>query len=854
MARVRRFCLRRFLRQCVSTVALTGFGVLPLAFIGLAPRPAIAADWIYTQVGVLEVSVSVDDLARFAEDGTVSPAMEVIAAEFDEQQLAMLQTILSRRVDVDRPTELVQFTYSPMVESLLERLGRAFRTVEGRNGKAAIRNAIILAASDEDGFSLINILRKFPGEVVQVDLPTLIRFTTELAVQVDYRNAVIEAIAQEATRESTPDPTPLFSDTDEDDTPEPDWREPGEYTVEQDTVIVPVRAVRPTEIGFVSAYDFAVDLYWPAERDTPAPILLMTHGFGATRANYAYLAEHWASHGFVVVAPEHAGSDLTYRQVFLEGELNDILSPMEYLSRALDLTYTLDYLEELAEQNDAWAARLNLEQVGVFGNSLGGTTALAVAGATIDDDWLLAECTDNSASLNLAYVLQCPAKHLPPVNYDLTDPRIKAVIAAYPMTHFLYGPEGISTIGIPTLIYSGSNDIIAPAIPEQIHPFIWLNSSVNRGDTYLALVQGGTHFTTSDDAYIEGFPQFLRPPSTEIGRDYLNALSVTFFKRYLENDTDTAPLLSPDYAQTLSQEAMPLYLIESLTADDLAAAYGRTPPEPVVPSPAPPSPSPPFTSALDEIRETGTLRVGIRADAAPFGFLDGEGTWTGYCFDLVDELGQELERSLQLDTDLDIVRLPSNLENRFALVQNGTVHLECGPNTIRRDIDGVLFSYPFFYTGTQLLARSADAVIADPSRTLAGRAIGLLPNTTNAAFIEATYPFADPVYFEGMTGRTDAIAALTNGAIDAFASDGALILGELLRLNANPDDYVLLPGTPLTCDGYGLVLPEGDRLWQNTISTFLRSPKSRDIQSAWFSDILPDALTALEYCLSTAEP
>ncbi len=829
--------------RCLSAVALAGFSLFGCS---LFPRPAIAADWIFTQVGYLEVSVSVNDLAQFAEDGTVSPALDIVTTEFNDQQLEILRNILTQRIDFENPTELVQFTYSPMVEALLERLGRAFNTADGRNGKAAIRNAMILAASDEEGFSFINILRKFPGDVVLINLPALIRFTEELAIQLDYRNAVIGAIAQESARESAqnPDTPPLDYSTLR------DWREPGNYTVEKETFIVPVRAIRPTEIGFVSAYDFEVDVYFPTNRDDPAPILLMTHGFGATRENYAYLANHWASHGFVVVAPEHAGSDLNYRQVFLEGDLNDILSPMEYLSRSLDLTYTLDYLEELAGQDDTWAARLNLEQVGVFGNSLGGTTALSVAGASIDEDRLQQECTDDNVTLDLAYVLQCPAKHLPPVDYDLTDPRIKAVIAAYPMTHFIYGPEGMGNIAVPTLIYSGSNDIIAPSIQEQIHPFIWLNSS----DKYLALVEGGTHFTTSEDAFIQGFPGFLRPPSTEIGREYLDALSVAFFKHYLEHDADAAVYLTSGYAQSISQESMPLYLIQSLSVEALETAYGKAPPEPIIPRSATPEPPPRFDSVLDEIRETGTLRVGIRADAAPFGYLNSAGNWTGYCLDLVDELGDAVERSLNLDRALQIIRLPSNLENRFSFVQNGTIHLECGPNTIRQDIDGVLFSYPFFYTGTQLLARRADAVIADPSRTLAGRVIGLLPNTTNAEFIEQTYPFAEPVYFGAITGRTDAIAALTDGSIDAFASDGVLLLGEVNRLNLNPDDYVLLPGTPLTCDGYGLILPGGDRLWQNTVSAFIRSQQSRGVQAAWLSDALPDALTSLQHCLSTSNP
>ncbi|MEB3356876.1 MAG: alpha/beta fold hydrolase, partial [Synechococcales bacterium] len=734
---------------------------------------------------------------------------------------------------------LYRFTYAPMVEALLTRLGQAFQTSDGENGAAALRNAMILSASSE-GFSILNILRRFPGDEVRVSLPALLQFAVALTVQTDYQEAVLGAIAQ------FPDANPVAPDL---LAALPDFSQPGGYEVETLSVVVPVRAVRATEVGFVSAYDFDVDLYLPQGR-AAAPVVLMTHGFGATRDNYAYFAEHLASHGFTVVAPEHIGSNLAYRQEFLEGNLEDLLSPMEYVSRSLDLIYTLDYLEAQAEAGTDWAMQLDLERVGVFGNSLGGTTALSVAGAAIDEDRLQQECLTDNNSLDLAVILQCPAKHLPPVDYDLTDPRIDVAIAAYPLTSILFGPEGMGNIQIPTLMFSGSNDVIAPAVQEQIHPFVWMTT----GDRYLAIIERGTHFSTSDERYIENFPNFLKAPDTAVGQRYLEALSVAFLRRYLEEDIAAQPYLTAAYAGSISDERMPLRLTGALTAAQMEAAYGGPPPVPVVPASEESRIAENYPSVLEAIASTGTLTVGIRADAAPFGYLDGDGVWTGYCFELVAALGDRLTDDLNLENPIQVVRLPSTLENRYDLVQSGTVQLECGPNTIRQDVPEVTFSYPFFYTGTQFLMLEDTATSVGTAGGLSATTIGVLANTTNAQFVQSQYPQSNIVVFEGATGRSDAVQALKQGTITTFASDSALLLGELLRLNLPREDYALFPGDPLTCDAYGLVLPVGDRQWQQTVNTFLRSPENSDLQRVWFADVLPDAIASLDHCLSVADP
>lgn len=41
----------------------------------------------------------------------------------------------------------------------------------------------------------------------------------------------------------------------------------------------------------------------------PAPVILFSHGLGGSRQSSQYLGDHWAARGYVVVCPQHHGSD-----------------------------------------------------------------------------------------------------------------------------------------------------------------------------------------------------------------------------------------------------------------------------------------------------------------------------------------------------------------------------------------------------------------------------------------------------------------------------------------------------------------------------------------------------------------
>ncbi|HHP7230186.1 MAG TPA: hypothetical protein ACFCUY_04930, partial [Xenococcaceae cyanobacterium] len=68
------------------------------------------------------------------------------------------------------------------------------------------------------------------------------------------------------------------------------------------------------------------------------------------------------------------------------------------------------------------------------------------------------------------------------------------------------------------------------------------------------------------------------------------------------------------------------------------------------------------------------------------------------------------------------------------------------------------------------------------------------------------------------------------------------------RQNLAPEQYTLVPKLPLSCEFYGLILPETDSQWRNLVNSFLETQRSQTIQQNWFANIMPYESLNLEYC------
>lgn len=240
---------------------------------------------------------------------------------------------------------------------------------------------------------------------------------------------------------------------------------------------------------------------------------------------------------------------------------------------------------------------------------------------------------------------------------------------------------------------------------------------------------------------------------------------------------------------------------------------------------------------LQRIQRTGLLAAAVREDAPPFGYRDVNGQWRGLCFDLLALIQTRLRRELP-NSFIVPKLLTSTLFNRFDLVAEGDAVLECGANGIRSVPYPVEFSTPIFLTGTRLLIRAEDRFRWNPAGSLKGARIGFLWNTSNAEFIQRRYPQAQFQEFRGITGRKRGLQAVQQNKIDAFASDGILLLGEALLLDlALGSEFIIVPREPLNCEEYGLILPQGDSQWRNLINEVIESAEARALYQKWFAEV-----------------
>lgn len=239
---------------------------------------------------------------------------------------------------------------------------------------------------------------------------------------------------------------------------------------------------------------------------------------------------------------------------------------------------------------------------------------------------------------------------------------------------------------------------------------------------------------------------------------------------------------------------------------------------------------------LEEIRETSVLKVGIRIDAVPFGYLDSSGELAGSCLNFINLLRRQVRQELNKEALLVKLYRTSSI-NRFNLIDDDIAHLECGPNTIREDLPyKVEFSEPFFVTGTQFLIDKENNKRINPNGDLANLTIGVLQGTSTEEIIKNEYPLAQIKPFQGEIGRSGGVQAVQQGEIDAFVSDGILLLGEVAQQGLSLENYTLVPKRPLTCDRYGMILPAGDPQWKSLVDSAIESQRSQQI----FANILEE--------------
>lgn len=527
------------------------------AFITFSPCQA--AEQIHFKYASLEISLSVDALETWIEEGTVDPELDVFLIPLNSKQRTFWRQALGKPYK-ENYFNLSYIANTSIGEMFLRSVGEVIRTRNGENGMAAIRTSLVKTSSSSEGLTFINVLREFPADI-EINLNKVVEITQRIRASITSTNAFMADLERIVAREEISEPFIQPSSF-------PDIRERGKYQTQKQTL-----QLKHTKSQQARTITF--DLYRPQyQQGLQSPVIVITGGFGAERDSFQELAYHLTSYGFAIVIPEHEGSSNQRRKDFFAGKYKEFFEATEYIDRPQEITAILNRLEQLNQRQ--LNNQLDISQVGIFSHSFGGSTALALAGADLNFKQLQQDCGSNIDPLNMSLFYQCYALELPPEYPELGDPRVKAVFLLGPFGQSLFGREGLKDISVPMLWEATDIDLATPFLLEQLPALRWLATP----DRYLAVTKGLPHAHIT----LEEITGLVKAGTVDrlkaISKTYQQALALAFFQVYLAQDNSYQPFLKSSYARSISVKPYMLNLIDLNRAQALIAKFSPTAPAP----------------------------------------------------------------------------------------------------------------------------------------------------------------------------------------------------------------------------------------------------------------------------------
>lgn len=236
---------------------------------------------------------------------------------------------------------------------------------------------------------------------------------------------------------------------------------------------------------------------------------------------------------------------------------------------------------------------------------------------------------------------------------------------------------------------------------------------------------------------------------------------------------------------------------------------------------------PAHAAVLDRARESGTLRLGYRTDAAPFSTADAAGLPSGYSVELCKSVVEAVRTELA-KPDLAVEWKMVGAEDRFSKLASGEVDLLCGADTLTLSRRAeATFSLLTFAGGSTLLYRADGPSTFD---ALAGQKVGVRAGTTTEERLKEGFAAAGlTVEIVPVGDHEDGIRRLASGELAAYFGDSAILTYQLLR---SPErDKLRLSERIFGFEPYALVMPKDDTAFQLVVDrTLARIYRSREIE------------------------
>jgi predicted dienelactone hydrolase len=242
----------------------------------------------------------------------------------------------------------------------------------------------------------------------------------------------------------------------------------------------------------------------PVNEESGFPFVVHSHGNGAEGLLAYPYGELMASHGWILVAPNHTGNTAF-----------DFLAMPDpgtrsALDRPHDITAVIDEFES-GLSGDELAGKADTSSVFVFGHSFGGYTTFTSGGADVDFDAANEGC-DGSMSASCEVLADPDVEAAYRAGFG--DPRVVALAAQAPALVSIAEGE-LAALEVPTMLMTGRLDQTT-TYEEQAVP-AWMG--IDHPDDFWVEMPEGAHFTfiTICHDLTEDLLLFFRPDANEDG-------------------------------------------------------------------------------------------------------------------------------------------------------------------------------------------------------------------------------------------------------------------------------------------------------------------------------------------------
>jgi predicted dienelactone hydrolase len=190
-----------------------------------------------------------------------------------------------------------------------------------------------------------------------------------------------------------------------------------------------------------------------AHQEQLYPLVIFSHGWQGDRFHHTWLAEALVDAGYIMAMIDHAHNN-SY-------EHSDEFVYTSLWQRPRDLTALLDHLLK----DPLWSKSIDKDRIAAGGFSLGGLTALWIAGIEGDAEAFKDAMKHEARWSDWPQSVKTKANQVDwtQAQKSYRDPRVKAVFSIAPAMGEGFKPQGIKQARIPVLLITGGHDIITPA-------------------------------------------------------------------------------------------------------------------------------------------------------------------------------------------------------------------------------------------------------------------------------------------------------------------------------------------------------------------------------------------------------